>query len=205
MAQPDVITYERLYDILRAEKFNQDLQKLPENFVQSVRSYLDEKTRLLARQKEKSSSIFHSEIASTERQLENVKKIVKELYDRREAKILQSALFSARSSSKVVHNVLDYEKEFYNAMVDLIGGYREGVLSNLLENKEIEDPKPKSIKKDEKSSSHRILRFIEAVPRFVAENLKVYGPFEAEDLAFVPVQASEILVKKKKAEVIILK
>jgi|TARA_Y100000310_G_scaffold337319_1_gene424110 DNA replication initiation complex subunit (GINS family) len=199
---PDVITYEKLYEILRMEKFRTDLQKLPENFLESVKTYLEEKSKILERQKEKDSSMFQSELNSTQRQLENVRKIIKEIYDRRENKILQNAVFSARSGAKELPNLLEHEKEFYDSLLELLASYRKGILTNLLSNKEIEKPKPKSIKNQDKESFQQILRFNEAIPRFVAENMRSYGPFDVEDVAVVPTHASKILIEKKKAEVI---
>lgn len=198
-----LITYEKLYEILRMEKFRTDLQALPENFIDSVRNYLEEKTKILEKQKEKESSMFQSELGSTQRQLENVRKIIKEVYDRRENKILQSAIFSARSGARVVPNMLEHEKDFYDSILDLLAGYRKGVLINLLASKPIEKPKPKSIKKEVEASSNKILRFNEAVPRFIAENMKSYGPYDVEDVALVPNHASQILIKKNKADNIV--
>ena len=202
MADLNILTYESLYEMLRMEKFRTDLQKIPSNFLQSVKTYLEEKSKIIERQQEKDSSMFQSEVVATQRQLENVKKIIREIYDRRESKIIQSALFTTRSGAKDVHNLLEHEKEFYQELVEHLEGYRTGILRNLLENKSIIKPKPKSIKKQDQPSSHHLLRFKEAVPRFMAENSKVYGPFDVEDVAMVPIRASKILMKNKKVEVI---
>ncbi|MAF36379.1 hypothetical protein CL622_04645 [archaeon] len=200
MATQNVITYEKLYEILRMEKFRADLQKLPDDFMNSVTRYLEEKSKILEKQESKDNSMFESEVVATRRQLENVKKMLKEIYDRREAKVIQRALLAARSGSGGTTNLLDHEQSFYDGLLDLFSGYRTGVLSNLLQNKEIK--KPKSIKKESKPSSQYILRFVEAVPRFMGENMQPYGPFEPEDVAAVPLGAAKILLKNNKAQAI---
>src|SRR3989344_2016845 len=200
MVTADVITYEELYEILRMEKFRTDLQKLPNNFLETVKNYLEEKSRIV--EKQKASPMFLSELSSTQRQLENVRKIIKEIYDRRETKILQNAVFSSQSGARELPNLLEHEKEFYDSLLETLSSFRKGVLINLLANNEIESPKPKSIKNQPEEEFSQILRFKEAVPRFVAENLRPYGPFDVEDVAVVPSHASKILVDKKKADVI---
>lgn len=202
MSDSEIITYEKLYEILRMEKFRTDLQKVPSDFLDSVRNYLSEKTKIIEKQKAKETSMFQAEVMATQRQLENVKRILNEIYDRRESKILQAAVFASRSGGKPIPNLLSHEKDLYDSLLEVLSSFRAGVLINLLQNKSVEKPKPKSIKTENKEISTCMLRFTDAIPRFVAENLKSYGPFEAEDVAVVPKLASDVLIKNNKAELI---
>ena len=92
-----VITYDTLYEILRREKFKKELQKLDDNFFDNTLNYLNDKSKIYESQKEK-DSIFSSEFKKTEKTLENTKKILKELYEKRESKIIMLALFSSRTA-----------------------------------------------------------------------------------------------------------
>src|SRR3990167_10664764 len=89
------ITYESLYDILRKEKYKPELQKISANFFKHTIDYINTKKSILDNQK---TSIFSAELQKTQTQLNNIKRILKEIYERRENKIIQLALFSSRMS-----------------------------------------------------------------------------------------------------------
>ena len=70
----DIITYETLYEILRREKYNQELQTLDKEFFKNTTTYLNEKESILESQKQKSSIFSATEINKTKKQIENIKK-----------------------------------------------------------------------------------------------------------------------------------
>ena len=206
MSTEGIITYERLYELLRKEKYSQELQKIDEGFFQSVVKYLEEKTAIIQAQKSK-ESIFSSEIEKTEKQLVNVKKIVKELYEKRENKIMQLALFSSRIKERdVASSLLPEERKLFLEVVDTLSHFRESVLERVVERKapSTEGRKPKELKREEESSetiqNMKVVRMVHPVPQFVADDMKVYGPFEEEDTSIMPKKAANILIDKKRAE-----
>ena len=71
----EIITYEALFELLQKEKARKELQKLDEDFYQKFLKYLEEKILILNSQKSK-DSIFSTETKKTEKQIENIKKIV---------------------------------------------------------------------------------------------------------------------------------
>jgi len=180
-----VITYDTLYEILRREKFKKELQKLDDNFFDNTLNYLNDKSKIYESQKEK-DSIFSSEFKKTEKTLENTKKILKELYEKRESKIIMLALFSSRTAPTEddIIAMLPEEKRLYSTLLDDLTKFRKDILQNLLENKQ---PKVegKSIK-SENQDSKSLIRFLHAVPKFVGEDLTIYGPFDAHDVANLP-------------------
>ena len=97
----ELITYEMLYEILREEKTKKEITRLDENFFENVIKYMSEKRNMLESQQKKSSIFTLSESVNTKKQLENVHRILKELYERRENKILQLALFRSRTNEIV--------------------------------------------------------------------------------------------------------
>ena len=72
-----IITYDTLYEILRREKFRNELQLLDGDFFDNVVSYLNQKSAILDSQKNR-DSIFSSEYKKTERTIQNTKKLLKE-------------------------------------------------------------------------------------------------------------------------------
>ena len=45
-----------------------------------------------------------------------------------------------------------------------------------------------------------MIKFNHAVPKFVGEDLEVYGPFEENDMANLPSKIADVLVSKGRAE-----
>ena len=201
-----IMTYEKLYDLLRKEKYSQELQKVDENFFRSVIKYLEEKSAIIDAQKSK-DSIFAGEIEKTEKQLVNVKKIVKELYEKRENKIMQLALFSSRIKERDVSPVLlPEERNLFLEVLEVLNRFRGSVLESVIEKKvpSVPESKPKDIKRteedSEKVSELKVVRLLHPVPQFVANDLNVYGPFEEEDTSLLPRKTANVLIKKKRAE-----
>src|SRR3989338_9742395 len=187
----ELITYEMLYEILREEKANNKIAKLDENFFKNVINYISEKQNVLESQQKKESVFTLAETAKIKKQLENIQRILKELYEKRESKMLQLALFQSRTSEAVdVSMLLELEKEFFNDMLKSLNSYRNAILVSLLESKEPkleEKEEPKALKSQTEQVGVKLVRILGAVPQFVGDDLHVYAPFEEEYVASLPV------------------
>ena len=193
------ITYESLYDILRKEKYKPELQKISANFFKHTIDYINTKKSILDNQK---TSIFSAELQKTQTQLNNIKRILKEIYERRENKIIQLALFSSRMSDpQDTTNMLPEEKILYALLIENLDKYRKGILLRIIEGSLplIEEEKPKTIKMDKKEET-KLVRFLHSIPKFIGDDLNIYGPFEAEDISNLPEKVADVLVDKKRAE-----
>lgn len=189
-----IITYEILYDILRKERTRQELQKLDINFFNDIKKYINEKTFILNDLKTKASIFAQKEIEKTERELINIKKIVKDIYERRESKIMQLALSTVITNRiQDTNNLLPEEKIVFDNLLEFLKSSREELLNKLLENKE-----PKAIKSEQESL--KIVRILQAVPSFIGDDLNEYGPFEEEYIASLPIRIAELLIKNNRAE-----
>ena len=189
-----IITYETLYEVLRREKTRQELQILEKTFFQDIQKYLQEKNNILESQKQK-SSIFLKEVERTSKQIENVKRIIKEIHERRETKIIQMAIYASRTNAKIELNaLLPEELNFYNQIRSQLETNQDIIL-NLINNKKSE---PKSIKID--NNELKLVRFTSYIPSFVDSNLNTYGPYEPEDIANLPLKISNLLIEKEKAK-----
>ena len=131
------ITLETLYDVLLNEKKKEDLQKLDSSFFIDVVSYLREK-KMLLEGKESSDNIFASgEKDKLEYELRSIKRILKEIYEKREKKIIEIALNRSRTGSDIIDTscMLKEEKEFYEETLTNLNKYRVGILSCLFKGK----------------------------------------------------------------------
>src|SRR3989344_1226165 len=106
------ITYETLFEILKREKDTADLQKLDLSFFDDFVEYLNEKKKLL----EKEDSLFsYDEKKKVEKQIDNARRIIKDIYERREKKIMGIALIKSRTKSDVMDKsaFLEHEKRLW--------------------------------------------------------------------------------------------
>lgn len=135
MQKDVVITYETLFEILRLEKNREDLQKIDERFYEDVLFYLSEKKAMLQNISDPSKLLFTDDRVRLE--LENVRKILKDLYDRREKKILNLALNRSRTGMTIanISHMLPSEKALFYSVCQTLTGFRDGVLGNVVAGK----------------------------------------------------------------------
>ncbi len=194
MNQKDVvITYETLYEILRLEKIRPELQKLDAQFLQDCAEYIKSKREVFEKSLRDPSLFSSSEEKHTELQLLNIKKIIREIYERREKKIIQMAIDRSKSPTVVLDpsTLLQEEAEFLDTLTKLLSKHRESFTTYAWDGKE----KEKAVRKET-----TFVRFLQAVPKFVGQELEAYGPFQEEDMANLPTLIAELLIKKGRAE-----
>ena len=207
MVQEVVITYETLYELLKRERERTDLQKLEPTFFSDTINYIKDKKKILDA---KSDSVFAlEERKKTDRQLDNIYKIVRELYERREKKIISLALDKSRTKSNLIDTtvLLKEERVLFDALGNLLDSYREAILHTVLSEKmpfmqPIEDKKPSAAfnHEPEQKKPTKLVRFTHQVPKFVGPELEEYGPFDGEDIANLPFEVADVLINKGKAE-----
>ena len=213
--QEVVVNYETLFEILRREKNREELQKLPENFLEEVRKYLnDKKQTTLSRSDDPFSEI---EQEKTQRQLSNIKKIIREIYERREKKIIAMALNKSRIPNSAIETsvLLPEEGKLYEHLIDIFNRARNEILLNYMspeikaseEPKEIkeEKPEPKEEKEPEQRADFqqaydlKTVKFITDTTQFVGPNLEIYGPYSKDETANLPAEVCNVLINKNKA------
>ncbi len=197
------ISYDLLFDILRYEKSREDLQALDKDFYKKVVEYLKQKDSIIL-----SVNTPTAERELTRIQVNNIKKILQEIYDRRERKIINLALYRIKTGSDMmnVSVLLEEEKIMFDNLVLLFSKYKTSILDNILnhrtpfaENIDLnrsESPKKRIIDPDQIVS----IRFIRPVPKFLGPELETYGPFEEQDIASMPYKIANILIDKNHAE-----
>ncbi len=200
------ITYETLFELLRREKERSELQKLDSSFFANLLRYLKDKQTIITKQQTDLFSL--EEKKKTQEQLENVKRIIKELYNKREKKIVSMAIDKSRNNSSIVDNsvFLKQEKELFDNTVKILNMSRDNILFNIIELKEplslegvtVEKREIKGEKEEKKDT--KLVRFLSAVPKFVGKELEEYGPFEEEDIASLPVEIANVLINKGRGE-----
>jgi len=127
------VTLGTLYNILRNEKKREDLQELNSSFFVDVVSYLREKKALLNSGSDEDELFASSEQDKLGYELRSIKRILKEIYEKREKKIIDIALNKSRTKSDIIDtsHMLREEKDFFNYIVGTLDKYRKGILLHL--------------------------------------------------------------------------
>lgn len=208
------ITYEILFEILKREKDMADLQKLEPNFFNNFIDYLKEKNNMMEKEE---SLFFYEEKKKIEKQIENARRMIKEIYERREKKILNIALIKSMTKSNIIDtsSLLGNEKMLLEEIENILNYFRDKVIYNVIkgrhipelliaESKNVEDKVKKEVAESNKGKENRkdtkLVRFLYSVPKFVGKELEEYGPFEEEDVANLPVEIADLLIFKGRVE-----
>jgi len=179
-----MITYNELYDALRKERYSEQLQPIPKNFVKEVADYLKDKKEIA----DKDNDDFSDTITKTKKQFENSIAIFKELMLRRKKKILELAFIAAETgiSKRDFENMLAVEKECF-----------DGIMKSL----EKGDKKVAKMLKgaDEEERKNKMIVFTKDTDEFLDLDGKKLGPFKKGEIANLSEEISNILIVDKKA------
>ncbi|MAG47002.1 hypothetical protein CL617_00210 [archaeon] len=181
-----------VYEALRNERLNSNLQEIDQDFFTNVSKFIKEQEEVIRDTQDISES------SRLEKHLESIKRVIKDLYERREFKIIQLAISNLKTSSENnLTLLLQEEREFYNATVENFNYFRTSILENINKGM-LPELKPKEIKSNTKPL--KTIRFLEKLPGFIGTDLNVYGPFEKEYISNLPLDIADYLIKNKKAE-----
>ena len=187
----DPISYETIRNAHRAEKEEQ-LQKLPIDFFESVRNWFANKDK----QKDTQSLL----------EVENAKKLLDEIVNRRERKILLSALRTVRGDVPP-QNMTIYEKEFFDQAVKILKSFRQNIQEKFISYDTIIESKIEDVKKSIEGVRTRLngktIRFLIDLPNIAGIDQKSYGPFRIGDETTVPSEVANNWISKKVAEEVI--
>mgnify|MGYP001574151035 CR=1 FL=1 len=182
-----MLTYNDLYELLRKEKYGENLQQLPKNFVDDVTEYLNDRKD----QSFSGGDLFADSVAKSKKQLENSIAIFKELILRRKKKLLNLVFVAAETGimKRDYENMLNFEREVFDKLVK---AFEDGdkVLSKTLNTR----------KDDPLIDKKKMILFNQNVEQFIDMSGNLIGPFNSGDLANLDVQVSEILVSGGKAQ-----
>lgn len=164
-----MLTYETIRRIVTDEKNATKLTPLPEDFFKKAKAYLDNKAKI-------------SDSKEDTWELESVKRLLQDLFEIRERKVMTLALYFVRSGVTSEHMIPE-EKKFFDSVVSNIKQFqveRKGVLEGEQEKKEL-------------------VAVLEDIPGFVGTNMKNYGPFKKGDVITLPEDNVRLLIEKNLA------
>ncbi len=175
MPEEETITFEYIREIQREEQKTPSLTKIPEDFYDKIKAYIREKKKLAQKKKDKAMTT----------ELRNIQRILEDIFNRRETKIMNHAIIAVRTGV-LPQNLIQSEKEFFEATVDFLKNQRGRILEESTEKMETEE----NVK----------VEFLEDVLEFVGIDLKKYGPYNKGDVGTIPKENAELFVKANKAK-----
>jgi DNA replication initiation complex subunit (GINS family) len=216
MADEEQLTFERLFDLLRTEKNLPSLQKLPDSFYKDSITYLSAKMDMAKRSSPEQIGQYDHAI----QQLRNARKIIEEIYDRREKKIMALAISKSRTSSSIVDtsNLLLEEMSLYSSLVTTLGQFRGGILQAVLELKQPFSQNPELLANvksrkilDAETFSENYVHDQDSrlskdnymyvtlldIPEFMAPNMEMMGPFKKGEKIKLADDVAKVLLANK--------
>lgn len=165
-----MLTDETIRRIFEEEKNSQGLTKLPDDFFEQVKEYIEKKSKMIR-------------IEADQWSLDSIKRRLRTIFGRRERKILNSA-HGFIDSGVLPENLTPEEKRFFERVVECV--------------KSFENEREEGFEKEQESPV--LVTILEDVSKFVGINMKNYGPFRKGDLTTIPEPNADLLVKKNLAE-----
>lgn len=198
-------TYEHLFDVLRRERSREELQELDETFYGLAQDYLAGRVQF-ARSEDVLSDSAHART-----QLQNSRKLLKELYDRREKKIMMLALNTARTGSSLIDTtaLLPGERDLFDRIVADLLSARKVILPLSVPAAppapiaKAPAAPPKAAAKAApvpEPSDARKVRITSSIPKFLGADQQTFGPFEPGEEVDLPDRIATVLIKKGRAE-----
>lgn len=205
------MSFETLFEVLMREKNREELQRLDQDFY-------DEAIRFIAGEERLVRPSNHVGF----QRVRNLRNMLRELYSRREQKIIRLATMSSRGSTAQVDRaaMLDHEKALFTELSQTLETTRKRRLEAPVRGparpkqepqvrKEPEtaredppstpDAEPARSEPAEAGSGPVLVTFTKPVGKFIGEELEPYGPYDAGDTARVPRSIADILVQKGEA------
>lgn len=192
--EEDEISYRTFRKIQQLEKNSAVLTKLKSDFYNDLPEYIENlKNRLGSETSSQKQMLLNDEI-------QNTKKIVTDIYEQREKKILLAVVSKARGGTPDLKNMIDWEKDLFDPVLNLMLTSRKRILEMETRENRPEETKTVGPKEEEKivekqENSNPIVRITQDIPEFIGTDEKKYN-LRKNDLISLPEDMSDMLLKR---------
>ncbi|MEK6818507.1 MAG: hypothetical protein AABY10_01085 [Nanoarchaeota archaeon] len=179
-----MLNYNDLYEILRKEKYTENLQPLTDKFLLEFKEYIGDKKS----SSDIESNLFDKTDSKSKKQLENAISIFKEILLKRKKKILNLVFVAAETGimKKDYENMISIEKKLFDSLVKIVEEGDKSVYKILHEDKE-------------KKEENKLILLKQDLDQFVDLKGNLMGPYKANNLLNIEAEIANILVAEKKA------
>jgi len=195
--------YAKLHAAWEFEVKRDELQNIPDSFIHEMKNYAIQLNRTTTNPETLSGSL-----TQTERSYAN--QMIKEIIDLRLNKIIRSELNGLPINAQAM---TPEEQKLHSNLRQLLSDYKQS--SELLTFKDTltqtrpplqktKKPIQPAPKYEEKDTELFLVRFLKPLPAIMGIDMKAYGPFQPEELATIPRQNAENLIKRGIAKKVIV-
>lgn len=139
------------------------------------------------------------------RALENVIKMSRDIFERREQKLSMKALRFIRTGEDDA-KLVGGERKVFDSLVSSMRQFREefdGSLVGAAPKPHAATPQPAAQPQqpaENNGFSETLIRIVKNIPKFVSSDMREYGPFEANAIVKLPKKEAELLLTRQFAE-----
>ncbi len=181
------MSFEYIREIQRKEKNSSQLSEVEQSFYKDLAAYIH--------QTEESCKASGNGF----RELENTAKLAREVFEKREQKLVMKALRSVRTKEYDEERMTPEERVLFKALVEAIRSNRTAFDGVMLGDYKFSTPKDTLIK--ENGNKVVLARVRREIPVFVGSDTKEYGPYKAGDVIKLPRAEADLLSKQGLVEV----
>ncbi len=187
------INYRFLRKIQQIEKNSPKLSEITSEFYKDILNHLESlEERLKDEKNTQKQKILNEEII-------DLKKIVLNIYEQREKKILLAAISKARGGKPNIENMLEIEKKIFNSILENIKEYRSEILSRNQKKKEEDEEKEQKDNNKKEINKKPIVRATEDIPEFIGTDKKKYN-LKKNDILSISPDMCKMITKGKVCE-----
>ena len=186
--------YTRLHEAWENEHKRDELQNIPDGFLHEMKNYTTQLNKTSV-----NPSTLSGSLTQTEKKFAN--QMFKELTELRLDKIMRSEINGLPLNAQAL---TPEEQQLHSNIRQLLTGYRQGIELPAVKPIKQEppptvtkrEPPPPPPKIEEKDTELILVRFLQSLPAIMGIDMKAYGPFQPEELATIPRQNAENLIKR---------
>ncbi len=170
-----MLTFDKIRDMERAERDSRKLQRIPEDFIEQLRDYINRKESI----KEKTLSDMN--------ELERIRDSIRKIFEMRQKKMLEY-VFETTTGGNPPDSLTNQESELFERLVDIVNGFRQSVVNEINRKESVVAEEAKAERKD-------FYRVLTDLPEFVGPDMKTYK-LRKNEIIQLSKPLNEFLLKK---------
>ena len=191
--------YGRLHEAWDKERQNKDLQTIPDDMLHEMRDYIATINKTPT-----DENTLAGQLTRTEKKYAN--QILRELTEMRLKKIITLEVNNQPIDAQAM---TPEEQKLHSNFRHLLTGFRQGSdMPEIAPSSVTPKPEPKQQVKTTRAKPPAkpvvkpedveviLVRFLQPLPAIMGIDMKAYGPFQPEELATIPAQNAENLIKR---------
>lgn len=129
----ETFNYEDIYEISRNEKFSSELQELTKEDLRKIKEYFKEKNKASEGQDQSTNLFASHNRGKIQLEINNASRVVKDLLEKRERKLINRAVFNSRVESSIrdTSNMIEVEEELYDQLIFVLRRFRKGFTATI--------------------------------------------------------------------------